>query len=633
MTNAAARILRRIPNPFAHFFGPIFGLEMAVAGRRARTYWLRFASVFSLLVIVGLAFLSMRMEVSPGGAASVEQLQTFAPVLATVILWTQFIAVALLAPLMCSTAISEERRAGTLYGLLSAPLTATQIIVGKFTARLALLLVIGLSTLPLLLAIRVFGGLDTRFVIGAYALTASVAVLGGIASVLYSVRAKRSVGAAVLAIITVPVIQGAPMLLWGAIDGFDNAPPTWIICTCTPAVFVFLQLGDMPLPAAGLSVEGALILALAINLGWSLLLLAVTILRFRGVMQKEVDGAPQRKNSKRRKKEVRAEQDAVPQSETAGSAPSVQPAAALRSADAKASKAKAHASRVVSDHPVLWRELRLPLLAGGRNRMALYTILIAALGVYYLWVYRISEYTFSLAFSEQGYNIVPTIIPLLLALLVSGFLTTSAITGERESRTLDVLMTSPLTPRQIVLGKYFGSLRRQWLAPAFILAHCSLLFLLGWLHPVGIFIILLTTLGPVALFTATGLMYSVVLARTTTAAVLNLLTILGLYAGVPLAMVVADIITQLDFDLLESLEFVFYSNPLVTMTISLDGFLSYGDEWGGLAMYEMEFGMNSGMGLIAWALLTLGVFVGYTGTAALVLWFTTRNLRGLLAKR
>lgn len=632
MTNAAARILRRIPNPAAYLFGPIFGLEMAVAGRRARTYWLRFISVFSLLVIVGLTFLSMRMEISPGGVASVERLQTFAPMLAMVILWTQFIAVALLAPLMCSTAIAEERRAGTLYGLLSAPLTATQIIVGKFTARLTLLLVIGLSTLPLLLAIRVFGGLDTRFVIGAYALTASVAVLGGIASVLYSVRAKRSVGAAVLAIITVPVIQGAPLLIWGAIDGFDNAPPIWIICTCTPAVFVFLQLGDMPIPGAGMGVDGALMLALAINLGWSLLLLAVTILRFRHVMQNEVDGTPQRKTAKRRKKEKQAEQDGVSPRVTPSAEPA-QPAAPPQPAEERASTLKAHASRIVGDHPVLWRELRLPLLSSGRNRIALYAILAAALVAYYLWVYRISEYSFSHAFSEQGYNVVPTIIPLLLALLVSGFMTTSAITGERESRTLDVLMTSPLTPRQIVLGKYFGSLRRQWLAPAFILTHCVFICLLGWLHPVGVAIILLTTLGPVALFTATGLMYSVVLARTTAAGVLNLLTILGLYAGVPLALVVADIITQLDFDLLESLEFVFYSNPLVTMAMSLDGFLSYGDTWGELAMYDSKFGMHSGMGLFGWTLLTLGVFAGYTGAATLVLWFTTRNLRGLLAKR
>ena len=63
---------------------------------------------------------------------------------------------------------SEERRSGTIENLLTSPVGAFQIVMGKFLANLALV-ALGLAlTLPLAFSVSIMGSLDWGPVIGGY---------------------------------------------------------------------------------------------------------------------------------------------------------------------------------------------------------------------------------------------------------------------------------------------------------------------------------------------------------------------------------------------------------------------------------------------------------------------------------
>jgi ABC-2 type transport system permease protein len=81
--------------------------------------------------------------------------------------WMPVLLIFLVAALTMR-AWSEERRAGTLETLLTSPVRPVQLVLGKFTAGLALVGVALLLTLPLPVTVALLGPLDWGPVIGGY---------------------------------------------------------------------------------------------------------------------------------------------------------------------------------------------------------------------------------------------------------------------------------------------------------------------------------------------------------------------------------------------------------------------------------------------------------------------------------
>src|SRR5690606_27845069 len=127
------------------------------------------------------------------------------------IVWFRYAALGLTAPLLTCGAICEERRARTLPALLTTPLSAAQIVFGKLSSRLVQLLILALLATPLLLAVRVFGGIDAEVIVAGMAVSISTVVLGAALGLAYSVRHRRAATAALLALFSVALFQGAPL--------------------------------------------------------------------------------------------------------------------------------------------------------------------------------------------------------------------------------------------------------------------------------------------------------------------------------------------------------------------------------------------------------------------------------------
>lgn len=177
------------------------------------------------------------------------------------------------------------------------------------------------------------------------------------------------------------------------------------------------------------------------------------------------------------------------------------------------------------DNPVIAKELR------GRMRdrrtfilLTFYLALIASfVGIVYL---GLNESAAGIGFNPDyrqmlGKSIFGTVI--LIELLLIGFigpgLTSGAITSERERRTLDLLKTTLLTSRELVLGKLSASVIYLFLLILTVLPIQSLAFILGGVGAAEVVISTLFLIVTAVFFSTLGIFFSSFLKRTLAATV------------------------------------------------------------------------------------------------------------------
>jgi len=78
--------------------------------------------------------------------------------------WTLFFFI----PALTMRLIAEENRSGTIELLLTKPITAWQVIIGKFTATLMLIIIALLLTLPYFIPVANIGNVDSGAIISGY---------------------------------------------------------------------------------------------------------------------------------------------------------------------------------------------------------------------------------------------------------------------------------------------------------------------------------------------------------------------------------------------------------------------------------------------------------------------------------
>lgn len=612
-------------SPVGLLAGPIFQREVRASGRRRGTYWMRSLYAGGLLGITAVAFMGMREGMGQsGGVQRLQVLQQLAPYLTMVIIWFQFIALSLLAPVLTAPAVCDEKRARTLATLLVTPLTAAQIIFGKLTSRLVQLVILSLLAAPLLLAIRVFGGLEAEVILAASAITISTALLGAALGLMYSVWHRRATTATLFALFTLALCQGGPLGAAAINHAYarergSNDEFNWrMLTTCAPATLGIVTsgmlAGDLP-PGYAMTTgaPGSRLLtvrqAWAINAGYNAILAlciaAGSSLALRRVMFREgsVEGGGAAPKRSRRRKTPRP-----------GAAPAGDTPPAVRESDR---------DREVSDRPVLWREIRQATF-GSRKRLLL-AFGIAAVVFVYLYT--------RVGLHEEGLHYSLAVIGAMAVLLQAAFLTTGGIAGEREARTWDVLMCTPLTPAEIITGKFIGALRAQWFVPCLAGAHMVVATASGQFHPVVLAHLALIWLGPALLLTATGVLFSLVFRRATMAAACNLFLALTLFAfSWLIAALFAWFFDLYWADWFEYIwDFCFAINP-VPMSVSActaayDSAFRPGRSV--IGPYELAEGNLTFRGF---TFLAVGVFVGYAGAAMGALAIADRLFRRLAGR-
>lgn len=504
------RVMRqavRAPSLVARMFvGPIFQREVRALGRRRMPYWVR--SLYTLLLagIVALVFFSIwesgSARSSFGGYAQQSMLEVLAPSMLITVAVVQMAALGLIAPVLTAGAISDEKRQRTLSTLLTTPLTSRDIILGKLGARTVQLVILSLVPMPLLLALRVFGGVEAEAIVASMLLGLCVGLLGASLALMFSIWHRRTPSIVFFALCATAVLVFLPILAmfiaqWSfAIDDdsifFKAIAPVALVAVLLPEDIGFASVAD---------VREFWVASVTYLLGLCAGIVAFSIVVLRGVLKREAAGSDSASLVARLV------------------APGVE---GVR----KPGEDSSRDAREVGDRPVLWRELRQTAMGSGKRTLLAFGLGIAILMVMYI----------TIGLDHSGITITLLMI-LALALTAQAALSTpAAIAAERDAGSWGVLLTTPVRSGQIVLGKTLGSIRRLWLAPAVVAFHLVLAMAAGWFHPIGALHATMLLGSLVFMLGCTGVCLGLVCRRGVTASVLNMGLPLLLFLGLPIAV-------------------------------------------------------------------------------------------------
>lgn len=148
---------------------PVFGKEMVTLARRKRHYFTRALFLGILLAAIGFTWQqNVVARASYGPYSGFVDLSEIGHALFMTFTTIQLLAVIVLTPALTAPVIAAEKEQDTLSLLLMSNLEHRHILLDKLLSRLALLGLLLLSALPLFLALLAFGGIEPAQIAQAY---------------------------------------------------------------------------------------------------------------------------------------------------------------------------------------------------------------------------------------------------------------------------------------------------------------------------------------------------------------------------------------------------------------------------------------------------------------------------------
>ncbi len=424
--------------------GPIFQREFLTVPRRPGHYVARVAYLGTLLVIAVTAWLS---TLGWARASNLGELARFGPVLFQVLTFVQLSLFLFFSALASASAIAKEKDRRTFILLLLTDLRNDEIVLGKMLGSLLPMLLLLLSSVPFFAILTLLGGIGLEqvfhaiLIIGATSLVAGS--LGGLIG-LWRDRTFQSLALTVLLMVLyLLLVRGlggllAPLGLSARQIGLAQQ---WLdpFLALLSVHHPIQSQGLLLAPAYGFALMMVLVSA-GLNL-WGMARLRVWNPSGEPLMQREKPEDAEDKEGGLVARPLTGEK-----------------------------RASAHAApgavRRVGANPILWREVytraygRRPLLVKTAYFIVLALILYSALGP----LLRGEKMAFAAA-----YGLIP--VGVLSLLLVTAQATT-AITSERDTGALDLLLVTDLTPKEFVFGKLLGICynTKEYLLPPLLLA-------------------------------------------------------------------------------------------------------------------------------------------------------------------
>jgi hypothetical protein len=425
--------------------GPIFARESLTLPRRSRHYVMR------TVYLGGLWILSLTVWQATVGweqNATLGDLARFGLIQFQILVYVQLTLVLFFSALSAASTITLEKDRRTFVLLLLTDLRNYEIVLGKLLGSLLQIVLFLLATLPFYFLNMLLGGVDAVQVFQAILVLFATALasgsLGGLVA-LWRDKTFQSLALTLLFLVLyLSVVQGLSLL--PLLGQRFPALEEWL----TPEAvdrwqhwlhpFVALQSVVEPAPQDRTGLAPAYAYALAMLLlsvllnGWAMFRLRKWNPRGEPIMQRE-----------------RPEEEDV-------------------------DRAKAHAApgaaRPVWANPILWREIATR--AYGRRPLmvkAAYFVVLAMVCYYAFATTQTREWA-----AARG--LVPVTI---LSLVLVSAQAVTAITSERDSGALDLLLVTDLTPQEFIFGKLGGILwnTKEYLLPPLILAAIYAWY--GWL--------------------------------------------------------------------------------------------------------------------------------------------------------
>lgn len=118
-----------------------------------------------------------------------------------------------IAPGLSAYQLSSEKERGTLELIKTTPLSISEIAAGKFMSCLSTMLTLGISTLPIMMTVFIYGGVGFKGLIGYLLLYVVLAVFSVSAGLMSAAFSKSSSSAALTAYIVIITTAALSILL------------------------------------------------------------------------------------------------------------------------------------------------------------------------------------------------------------------------------------------------------------------------------------------------------------------------------------------------------------------------------------------------------------------------------------
>jgi len=402
--------------------GPVFIYEWVTAARRWQMYALRALFVAVLLLAVTLVW-AKNVDPSTQFGPNRKAYEKMGEALFYAFVGTQLAVILLAAPAATAGTVCLDKARGNLLHLLVTDLTSREIIVGKLCARLIPTLGLLLSSVPVLMACSWFGGLDLNALLGAYAVTAGIAIFGCSLTLLLSVWGRKPHEVLIAAFLaeTLLLLAYPTALMIEQQLGLTRAVISDVLFWTNPFVLAY---APYHLPGAVETTDYVWFLAACLVVSAVCTVLGIVTVRSVTVRHASV---PQKMPGRRL--DVRRRRPWTP---------------------------------ILDKNPVLWREYH-------RQRPSRWTRIV--------WlVYGVvgSLATAGLAVSATvsgtrndlaGMAAVTTGMQVAVGLLLVSVSAVTALSEERVRGTMDLLLATPLRTSDIVWGKWRGAYRTvPWIA-------------------------------------------------------------------------------------------------------------------------------------------------------------------------
>jgi ABC-type transport system involved in multi-copper enzyme maturation permease subunit len=424
--------------------GPVFYFEWLLASRRWQLYAAR---VLFLLVVLAVLFFVWWAHVVDNAPQTIQEQAKLGTNFFFGIIATQLALVLLAAPAATAGSVCVDKARGTLTHLLVTDLSSAELILGKLAARLLPVLSLLLCLLPVLALNILLGGVDPVALAGAFCITVGVAVVGCTLALLLSVWGRKTHEVLlvnylvwIVFLLAAPIGDLIVLTLGSRLPPPGGTVPNLLGWT-NPFILAFA-----PYDAPGTTGLLEPVVYLAVCLGLSAALTGIAILTVRRVTVRQLGQA-----SRPRRLLARLRLPGIP------FGPSL------------------------DRNPVLWREWhrRRP----SRWMLLVWLVYAVLCGGFVALAVFVERTTTGPRRPPNELPVFANALIVVVGLLLVSVTSSTSLAEERVRGSLDVLLTTPLTTRAIVAGKWWGAYRTVVLLavlPGFLAGELMVLHGFRW---------------------------------------------------------------------------------------------------------------------------------------------------------
>jgi len=437
------------------FAGPIIAREVLTAPRPSRYYIARAAFAGLLFILMWTAWQSLV------GWREVRELGTLARFGGILFMMFSMLQLALMlffAPLAAATAVAHEKDRRTFVLLLMTDLSDVEIVIGKLTASLLQTGTLLAAAAPVFFLNLLLGGISFGQVLDILGVTAAAGLAGGALGLvvgLWRDRTFQSLALTLLLVALAPIVIEVAGALLPEVRIFGSPLATAL----NPFRVLMAVLSPSSDQLGRFRVTSMIFIGFALSLAFALLVLAVVKLRVWN------PGRNEPREEREGEDEIVAVGSLVEIAPDASVAPQVagnRPPRGEGEVSTGLNVPRRSHRRVLGAarpyrkpwaNPILWRELKTR--AYGRKPLIIK-------GAYLLAFVMGTALFVAMAAGKdvplgEGRSIIPLALAVLSLILVNAQGVT-ALTSERDTGALDLLLVTELTPKEFIYGKLYGVL-------------------------------------------------------------------------------------------------------------------------------------------------------------------------------